>query len=232
MAEVTIYLLTEPDGGVGRYVGQTVDLKRRFIQHLYPYDETHNTNWIKSLLRQGKKPGMEILAIIDAENADDAEKAYIAAFKMMGFKLTNGTDGGDGTRGRKASEKTRQKMSESRKGVKATKETRRKMSEAAKNRSEETCQKISETLRGRKHTEESCRKMSEAQKGRKHTEAHKAKIRGKKNVHAKMTDAKVIECRRLCATGRWTRRRLAIKYNVSHCVINKIIHRKTWGHVP
>lgn len=78
--------------------------------------------------------------------------------------------------GKKHSAESRQKMSEARKGRRVSRETRQRMSEAqrgakhafyGKNHSEESRQKISESLKGRKHSEESRRKISEAKKGKK-----------------------------------------------------------------
>jgi group I intron endonuclease len=93
--------------------------------------------------------------------------------------------------GKKLSEESKQKMSESRRGKKLSEETRQKLSESltgenhpnyGKNHSEETKQKISEALKGennhfygKNHTEEAKQKISEAHKGKKHSEEHKQK---------------------------------------------------------
>lgn len=87
-------------------------------------------------------------------------------------------------KGKKMTEETRRKMSESRKGIKRpsfSEEWRKNMSEAAKNRkkthkTEETKRKISEALKGRPKTEESKIKQSESMKG--HVSWNKGKTTG------------------------------------------------------
>jgi len=88
--------------------------------------------------------------------------------------------------GRKRSEETKKKISESQKGRKKhSEETRKKLSEANKGKnnpnygkkfSEEHRKKISEALKGKKRSEETIKRMSEVQKGRKHSEESKKKM--------------------------------------------------------
>jgi hypothetical protein len=99
--------------------------------------------------------------------------------------------------GKKLTEETKRKMSESRLGKKFTEETKRKMSEAklGKKHTEEAKRKMSEAKLGKKLTEETKKKLSEISLGRKHTEEAKRKMseaklgkipwnKGKKYTHS------------------------------------------------
>lgn len=95
-------------------------------------------------------------------------------------------------KGKKVSEETRRRLSESHKGKpswskgkKLSEEIRRKLSEAAKRRkhSEETRRKIAETLKGRRLSEEHRRKISEAQKGKKMSESARRKMSEARKKH-------------------------------------------------
>lgn len=146
---VTIYGLADPRTGTIRYVGKAVDPEVRYVQHLQPSQlavKTKKNSWIKSLLSAGEKPELQILEEVSADEADLAERQYIAFWTRWGF-LTNGTEGGTGGAvtdpeararitaahvGRKASDETRQKMSESHKRQLADPLARQKLSEAQK----------------------------------------------------------------------------------------------------
>ena len=114
----------------------------------------------------------EYLAFCDTEEKLNwFEKFYIKKFnaREVGYNLT---DGGDGILGRKHTEETRKKMSESQKanyikenhpnfGKHLSEETKEKLSEAKKDkpRSEETKQKISDAMKGKHHSEDTKQKM-------------------------------------------------------------------------
>ncbi len=77
------------------------------------------------------------------------------------------------------SEETKQKMSESAKNrPPVSNETKKKLSESGTGRkfSEETRKKLSESSTGRKHSEETRKKLSENQKGRKHSEESRKRL--------------------------------------------------------
>ena len=59
----------------------------------------------------GKKPGLEVIAVIPQTMAKEMEKSVIQLAKANGFKLTNNTDGGDGKIGYVTPLATRQKLS-------------------------------------------------------------------------------------------------------------------------
>lgn len=97
---VSIYGLVDPETGLLRYVGQAVEPEKRLRQHLAPWNlerRSWKNSWLKSLGQRSLEPKLEILQVVPAAEADNAERWWIAAWKPSGW-LTNGTDGGDGLR--------------------------------------------------------------------------------------------------------------------------------------
>lgn len=162
-----IYVLIDPRDGRVRYVGKTERPKNRLASHLSPsrfrQQENHRTAWIGSLLRSGLKP---IFKLIDAGIGDgwaEAERAWISEFRANGADLVNGTDGGEGTMGRR---------------VPLSPEHRAKIGAAnrGKKRTPEMCEANRQRNLGRSLSEESRKKMSAAARGKKKTPEHRAKI--------------------------------------------------------
>lgn len=94
-----IYGLYNPDSQIVYYIGKTVDLKDRLLDHLTPANlkrKTLKNNWIKSLLKQKKKPGIKLIIETDKDNVDKLEVKYIKEYRKINPKLKNGTDGGTG----------------------------------------------------------------------------------------------------------------------------------------
>ena len=87
-------------------------------------------------------------------------------------------------KGKKLSEETKRKMSESHKGIKHSEEAKRKISEAKKGikYSDERNEKISEALKGKKLSEETKRKLSESMKGKNVGEKNGMYGKGKKVI--------------------------------------------------
>lgn len=92
--------------------------------------------------------------------------------------LHNRTDGGEGCSGRKCTEESKIKISESNKGKKRSEETKRKVSESKKGekRSEEFKRNLSKFWKGRSLSEEHKRKISKAKKGKTYSEEAKRKM--------------------------------------------------------
>lgn len=96
---IAIYLLRDPGTYEPRYVGKAANPKKRLVQHLGPSSlrgRTYKARWLAALVRQGKKPLLEILQWVSTQAWSGAEKHYIAEFKAMGARLTNGDAGGLG----------------------------------------------------------------------------------------------------------------------------------------
>lgn len=208
MRATTIYALKDPLTDEIRYVGKTVQtLCSRLRHHRNAKHRTHCANWIQKLRKLELMPIPIVLEIVPA-GGDwvAAEKHWIASYRTAGARLTNLTDGGEGSQGYICSDATRQKLSAKSKGRPFSAEHRKHLSQAAAQRvnseeykqnmsqrikgrtfSESTRQKISDAKRGRRPSAATCRKMSNWQRGRKLPESTKAKIaaslRARANQH-------------------------------------------------
>jgi group I intron endonuclease len=206
------------------YIGSSVSIDNRWNVHRY--ELRRNKHHSKYLQRTWNKYGeesfvFELIEEVEVELLLEREQHYLDTLRPwdrnIGF---NSCRMAGNTLGRKASEETKRKMSESRKGRvspmkgktfseesrrkiseslkgrKHSEETKRKMSETKKGkpRSEETKRKISESLKGRKHSEETKRKMSESQKGRKPWN------KGKSTPEA--VKSKISQSKKGCPSGR------------------------------
>ncbi len=156
-----IYGIFDPTNGELKYVGCTVDhLEHRLATHLVPSAlnrRNHRSNWLNSVLAKGLNPQMRLLidyGDISYKELLKLEIYWIKHYRLLGFKLVNATDGGEGMLGYKHSEEARRNMSECKKGIK---------------QSEESKQKRSRKLKGRPRPAEVIANMSKAQKGKPHT---------------------------------------------------------------
>ena len=94
-----IYVLIDPRDNNIRYVGKTVNPKKRLENHLVPSrlrTISHKNSWIKDLLKNNLKPKMVLLETIEIGcNWEERELYWISYFKQNSEKdLTNYTDGG------------------------------------------------------------------------------------------------------------------------------------------
>lgn len=200
MKTVFIYALNDPTRqhlGKTRYIGKAVDPYRRYELHLdFNYREkTHKANWIRSLLRVGQTPILEILDEVPEAEWALWEREWIRLYRALGFSLTNATDGGDGVFN--PTEATREKMRIAKLGKKRTPEAiaKQRISHSGENHcnfgkkfSEETCEKIGASKRGKILSPEHIQKMSIATSGEKNP------FFGKR--HSAETRAKISEARR------------------------------------
>lgn len=210
MITTFIYMLQDPLILSKGIIGKSNNPEKRFNQRLNEKGNTKKITWIKSLKNKGLKP---ILLILDEVNIDEWqfwEQHYISLYKSWGFELKNMTMGGEGLnnptketkdkisnsqRGKRASEETKVKMSESQKiaqsGKKLTEETKKKISNFQKGRkcseeirlkmigrevSKETKEKISKFQKGRRVSKETKLKISNSMKGLPFSEERKRKI--------------------------------------------------------
>lgn len=108
MPRCFIYVLTDPDTGEPRYVGKSERPRERYSNHLNDHSRCHRTNWIRSLAAQGKRPGIEIVEEVVGEWPwQESERFWIARLRAAGFRLVNGTSGGDGVAGLSAESRAR-----------------------------------------------------------------------------------------------------------------------------
>ena len=94
----TIYGLMNPTTKNIFYVGESTNIKNRFISHLNTFDANINKcNEIKSIKEEGLKPLLVIFEtdILTKEDAEKKESECITQCKLQGYKLTNMNDGGN-----------------------------------------------------------------------------------------------------------------------------------------
>jgi NUMOD3 motif len=168
----TIYGLADDTGAI-RYIGMTVQrLNDRLTRHVSGAHVLNTTTakWIRSM---PNRPTIHPLLQVEAHEASEAERQFIAAFRAEGITLTNSTIGGCGApghvksaesierqaskiRGRKHTPEACARMAESRRGLKRSEETKANMRAAWERRhaegraamSAETKKKLSDGKRG------------------------------------------------------------------------------------
>lgn len=106
-----IYTLADPRTNEVRYVGKTINVKRRYHYHCSEFqnkqEHTHRSCWLLSLIKLGLKPIMTV--VTECENDwSRLEQEWISKFD----NLCNHTKGGEGIVGLKRSEETKRKISE------------------------------------------------------------------------------------------------------------------------
>ena len=185
--KVQIYGLVDPRDEKIKYIGKANNSYNRLKGHIYECKKENKTNnkkvnWIKTLVKLGLKPELEILDEVEESNWQFWEQWWIELFKSWNFDLKNSTKGGDGahdvSKRKKVSEETKKKRSIGLKrsynnrdgywkGKFRSKEFKEHMSLIGTGRkmSLESRKKMSESNLGRKMSLESKKKMSESHKG-------------------------------------------------------------------
>ena len=88
MNEISIYILVDPrKPELVRYVGQTAAPQTRHLQHCAERATTIKSEWLEQLRNEGIMPQMVIVAKVDKDQADEAEKLWIKRFHFG--NLTN-----------------------------------------------------------------------------------------------------------------------------------------------
>ncbi len=170
-----IYSLDCPITGEPKYVGQTVNLKGRFANHIHSYlskDKNKKNSWIKSLKKKELEPILTVIEECSSEELNFWECHYISLYRSWGFKLKNHDMGGSYKLGKRHSEETKLKMSLAAKGKPKSEEHKRKQSLSCKGRtfSEETLTKMRKP-----RSEEGKKNISNGCKGKKKTVPSKLK---------------------------------------------------------
>ncbi len=196
-----IYALVDPISGRARYIGQSVNPKQRFSEHLRKKEHTHKYHWIQSLKTKKLKPFIFILEKCDCKNIDERETFWIQYLRTAGVDLVNATDGGEGVGrgehhpmfGKKHSPEYCEKMSKKLSGKNNPMFGKSGINSPnfGKKRSQEFCDKQKGTNNpffGKHHTEEGKAKLRQAHLGKKLSAEHKLKIslggKGKKRSKA------------------------------------------------
>lgn len=174
-----VYIITNSINNK-QYVGVSVNLQNRLRQHRYlkKRDTVINSAF--------KKYGLDNFSISPTYLPDynipellEIEEELIAILNTSvphGYNVL--LSGNFPMLGKKHTEESRKKMSESLMGRKCTAETRKKLSEASTGRkhTEETRKKMCEVRKGEKRTDETRKRLSELGKGRKFTEETRRKL--------------------------------------------------------
>lgn len=84
---VHIYLLCDPFSGTPLYVGQTIKPITRLVQHCCRYAECGA--WARELKEAGLSPRLDVVAIVDPDEADAAEQFWIDRLIADGYALVN-----------------------------------------------------------------------------------------------------------------------------------------------
>lgn len=185
MKPTQIYALLDPFTSEVRYVGKSVDVKRRWYGHCHDNyrNQTYSANWIRSL--KPHRPHFIILETVEHfSDWIEAEMFWIAYLRSLGANLTNLTLGGEGLNGFTPSKETIAKIRLKTIGQKRNAEICKRMSDSAKkkppvteitrekrrisalNASEEVKNKRKYGFKNKRHTEESRAKMAIAATGR------------------------------------------------------------------
>jgi len=183
---VYIYGLVEPTTKELRYVGKSKDPKVRLRKHIserFKHD-SYKDRWIRKMVDSESRPELIIIDEVLKEEWQYWEQHYIAYYRGLGVRLTNSTDGGDqppSTKGRKHTEESKRRMSETKNGKAIpwlnngevrSQEHRDNLSKSCKGRVSEKKGKTYEDIYGEKVAMIIRGKMSEAHIGVYSGEAH------------------------------------------------------------
>jgi len=144
MRKIYIYTIKDPRDYQIKYIGKTIDINRRFKEHLqdsYLKANTYKNNWIKKLLSENLQPIFEVVEECCEDIWEERERFWISYYKEIGFNLTNMCDGGEGGHGAVRTEKFKLNLKKKRVGEKNP--------YYGKKHSKEIIEKISEHSRGR-----------------------------------------------------------------------------------
>lgn len=160
-----IYALIDPRTDEVRYVGWTFRVEKRLIEHISKARRgapAYVSRWIRQLLSLDLKP---LIRVVEASTGDwqEAERRWIAYYRAAGVRLTNLSDGGEGTPGVPMSESAKRKLSEARRGVPY--QPGRVGGMQGKTHSPEVRAKIAAAARGKRHTAETRQRLSEKKRG-------------------------------------------------------------------
>jgi hypothetical protein len=209
LRSVYIYVLVDPFTDEVRYVGKSIRPRERLANHCNEQSVTWRTNWIRTVLAQGKRPLLRIVQILDRdEDWRAAERDWIAGLKERGARLTNCTSGGDGVSGLPPEIRARMALTWT-----------------GRKHRPESLLKIGAASRGRVHSPESRENMRRQMAGRKHTWVDKVS-----RTLSKLTDEQVRQIRDGIAR-KVSQYALAEQFGVHQGTISNIKHRRSYGWV-
>ena len=178
-----VYTLSDPRTGDVRYVGWTIDIARRLYLHIWHSSRhkeknTYKAKWIQSLLKVGVDPAIQVIESGRGDGWKESEPKWISHFKSLGCKLTNLTDGGQGTIGIVVKESTKKLIGDFhrgkgfwKKGIAAAIESNR-----GKKLPPEHVAKVAGANRGKKRSPEFCASIVKRNTGRVATPETRARL--------------------------------------------------------
>lgn len=169
--KIYIYVLKHPVTKEVRYVGQTVNVNKRYQEHLCVNEKDaalHKGRWINKLLKVDLKPTIEVVEIVSNLNWKDRERYWISYYKSSKNNLTNLTDGGEGVLGLKFSSRVKRKLSQTHHGIRLSAYHRQRISEGHIGHlvSEQTREKLRLAHTGKRLTKETRHRIGIAGLGR------------------------------------------------------------------
>ena len=167
-----IYALFDPrEPDVVRYIGKTVHPENRWNAHVRNSKnlKCHRSSWIISLLREGVKPLMRIVAICPESVWQEFERAIVSKYKSD--KLTNGNEGGVG--GGTPEAWVLEKIGRARKAIAPSISANVSAAIKKKWKDPEYRERMSAAHRGKKQTPEVIEKRTKPMRGRVHSEQEK-----------------------------------------------------------
>ncbi len=141
-----VYVHSRPDGSPF-YIGKASKTKRAMDLRPSTRPNIHHQNIVKKYGKENIE--VDIIPCPNEQTAFNLEMWFIRLAKLLKVKLTNATEGGEGTVGKIVSETTRIKIAAANRVRIITDTTREKL----KNPSNETRQKLSESSKGHKRWE-------------------------------------------------------------------------------
>lgn len=132
-----IYSISDENGDI-RYIGKSNNPKNRLYKHLREKSNMHKYNWLKSIVKRGYFPVVEIIDEVPLKDWERYEIYWISQFKAWGFNLINLTIGGEGGNGYKHTESARKKMRKSKLGSKLSEEHKQNIAKSIKEKSKKS----------------------------------------------------------------------------------------------
>jgi group I intron endonuclease len=227
------------------YIGQTIfdNPSKRWNTHKSNFKKEKHQEYLYRAIRKYGIENFEfsIICICKKEELSQLECNYIKEYNTFGNGY-NMTSGGEGTRGYKASEETRKKISLAGKGRVPTEETRKKLSISNKGRkvSEETREKLRKASTGVIKKKETIEKLKIALSHRIIKDSTREKLRNNMIGKPKSPEhiANVKKAKRILSEedvkyirenpNKLQGKELALKFKSSRASISRIINNKRY----
>lgn len=165
-----IYALTDQNNNIF-YIGKSINPDKRKKRHIYDAKSFKYSypvhNKIRKLIREGFNIGLKIIESNISDNEiDKKEQFWILDYRKKGFKIYNVANGGEGGKG--ATPEMIEKVRQAHLGKKVSDATKKKISESNKGKvlSKEHRENLSKARKLRKTTNETRIKMKKASEGK------------------------------------------------------------------